>query len=194
MHKVRDAGCGVRCGVREKRQEWLSQEKGYNDRAKVGHVGSRGVYGGDKKQGNGSDKGEFDGQVNALVFPTFYAGGQRCAMAHGDGSASVMELEAADEGSDERLVLEQRKLHADADSWTFREGEEAAPAAAHLVYRGDPAFVRCAVLGFGGIATTDEPARGTEDVGITKDFFVAVNTDRGNVDDLALLDRNRLDP
>ena len=115
-------------------------------------------------------------------------------MARGDGGASIMELEAADEGSDDRLVLEQRELHADADPGTFREGEEAAPAAAHLVCRWEPELARCAELGFGGIATADEPACGSEDVGVPEDVFIAVDADRGNVDDLALLDWNRLDP
>ncbi len=105
-----------------------------------------------------------------------------------------MELEAANEGSDHRLVLEQREVHADADSGTFREGNEAAPAAAHLVRGGDPALTRCAVLGFGGLAAADEPARGAEDVGVAKDIFVAVDADGGNVDDLALLHWDRLDP
>ena len=105
-----------------------------------------------------------------------------------------MELEAANEGSDDRLILEQCEVHADADSGTFREGYEAAPAAAHLVCGGDPALIRCAVLGLGGIASADEPARGAEDVGIAKDIFVAVDANRGDVDDLALLHWDCLDP
>ena len=105
-----------------------------------------------------------------------------------------MELEAANEGSDDRLVLEQREVHANADSGTFRKGHEAAPATGHLVCRGEPTLTRCAVLGFGRIAAADEPARGAEDVSVAKDLFVAVDTNRGNVDDLALLDWDRLDP
>jgi hypothetical protein len=105
-----------------------------------------------------------------------------------------MELEAANESSEDGLVLEQRELHADADPRTFREGEEAAPATAHLVYGGEPALTRCAVLGFGGVAAADEPARGAEDIGIAEDVFVAVDGHRGNVDHLALLDWDRFDP
>ena len=105
-----------------------------------------------------------------------------------------MKLEAADEGSEDRLVLEQREFHPNADPGTFREGAEAAPAAAHLVCRGDSMFSRCAVLGFGGIAPADEPACWAEDVSVTEYGLVAVDTKTWNVDHLALLDRDRLDP
>ena len=53
---------------------------------------------------------------------------------------------------------------------------------------------RCAVLGFGGIAAADEPACGAKDVSVAKDGLVAADTEKGNVDHLALLDRDRLDP
>jgi hypothetical protein len=128
------------------------------------------------------------------VFSTFDARGQRCAIAHGDSDTSVMELEASDEGSHGRLVLEQRELHADADSGTFGEREEAAPAAAHLVCGGEPALARCAVLGFDCIGAANQPARGAEDVAVAKDGFVTVDGHRGNVDHLALLDWDRGDP
>jgi len=97
---------------------------------------------------NSSDEGQFHGQVDALVSPTFDVRRQHCTCAHGDGDTSVMELEASGKGSDNRLVLEQRELHANADSWTFREGEEAAPTVAHLVCGGDTVLPRCAVFGF----------------------------------------------
>ena len=90
----------------------------------------------------GSDEGQFYGQVEALVFPTFDARRQQAEIVHRDGNASIMELEAADEGSEDRLVLEQCELHANADPGTFREGAEAAPAAAHLVCRGDSMISR----------------------------------------------------
>ena len=51
-----------------------------------------------------------------------------------------------------------------------------------------------AVLGFGGITAADKPACGAEDVGVSEDGVVAVGANQGNVDDLALLDRDRLDP
>jgi hypothetical protein len=127
------------------------------------------------------------------VFPTFDAGRQTCASAHGDGGAGVLELEAAGESSEDRLVLEQRELHADADSGTFREGEEAAPTAVHLVCGGDPVLSRCAVLGFCGITAADKPACGAEDIAIAEDGFVTVDANQGNVDNLALLDRDRFD-
>jgi len=145
-------------------------------------------------QSNSSDKGEFHGQVDALVFAALDARRQRCAMAGGNGDASVMELEAAGEGSDDRLVLEQRQPHADADSGAFGKREEAAPAAGHLVWRREATLARSAVLGFGGIAAADEPASRAEDVRVAEDVLIAVDTDRGNVDDLALLDGDRLDP
>ena len=67
------------------------------------------------------------------MFPTFDARCQGDEMAHGDGNASIMELEAAGESSEHRFVLEQREFHANADPGTFQEGEEATPPAAHLV-------------------------------------------------------------
>ena len=112
----------------------------------------------------------------------------------GDGETGVMELEAAGEDSDDRLVLEQRELYADADSGTFGECGKAAPAAAHLVRGGDTALSRCAVLGFGGITAADKPACGAEDVAVAIDGFVTVDANQRNMDDLALLDRDRLDP
>jgi len=101
-----------------------------------------------------------------------------------------MELEASGEGNDNRLVLKQRELHADADSWTFREGEEAAPTAIHLVCGGDTVLPRCAVLGFDGITAADKPACGAEDIGVAEDGSITVDADQGNVDNLALLDRD----
>ena len=68
---------------------------------------------------NGSDEGQFDGQVDTLVFPAFDARRQRAEVTHGDGNASIMELEAAYEGSEDRLVLEQREFHANADPRTL---------------------------------------------------------------------------
>src|SRR5258706_2344107 len=128
------------------------------------------------------------------MFPTFDSRRQCDEMAHGDGIASIMELEAADEGSEDRLVLEQRELHANADPGSFGEGEEAAPTTAHLVRRGDPTLSRCTVLGLGGITAADEPACRAEGVSVAEDDLVAVDAERGNVDRLALLDRDRLDP
>ena len=138
----------------------------------------------------GSDEGQLYGQVEAIVFPTFDARRQQGKTAHGDGNASIMEPEAADECSEDRLVLEQRELNANAEPGTFREGEEAAPAATHLVCRGDSMLSRCAVLGFGGITAADKPTCRAEDVSVAEDGLVAVDTDRGNVDHLALLDRD----
>ena len=108
----------------------------------------------------GSDEGQFYGQVDTLVFPTFDARRQHVEVTHGDGNASIMELEAADEGGEDRLVLEQSALHANADPGAFREGEEAAPAAAHVVHGGSPR----SVLGFGGTTAADEPACRADDV------------------------------
>ena len=51
-----------------------------------------------------------------------------------------------------------------------------------------------AVLGFGGITSADKPACGPEDVAIAEDCLVTVDVQQGNVDDLALRDRDRLDP
>ena len=113
---------------------------------------------------------------------------------HGDGDTSVMELKAADESSEDRLVLEQRELHADADSRTFQEGEEATPAATHLVCGGNTVLSRCAVLGFGGITAADKPACGPEDISVAEDCVVTVDSHQGNMDDLALRDWDRLDP
>jgi len=53
---------------------------------------------------------------------------------------------------------------------------------------------RCAVLGFDGITAADKPACGAEDIGVAEDGCITVDADQGNVDDLALLDRDRLDP
>jgi len=119
---------------------------------------------------------------------------QRCACARGDGDASVMELEASGEGSDNRLVLEQRELHADADSWTFRGGVEAAPTVAHLVCGGDTVLSWCVVFGFSGIAAAGKPTCGAKHISVAEDGCISVDADHGNVDDLALLDRDRLDP
>ena len=105
-----------------------------------------------------------------------------------------MELETAGEDSEDRLVLEQRKFHADTDSGTFRERAEATPPTAHLVCGRDPMLSRCAVLSFCRIATADKPARGAEDTGVSEDGVVTVDANQGNVDDLAFLDRDRLDP
>ena len=44
------------------------------------------------------------------------------------------------------------------------------------------------------ITVADEPACRAEDVGDAEDGLVAVDTDRRDVDHLALLDRDRLDP
>jgi hypothetical protein len=115
-------------------------------------------------------------------------------MARRNGDASIMELEAPNEGSDDRLVLEQRKLHANADSGAFGKREEAVPAARHLVWRREAALARCAVFGFGGIAAADEPARRAEDVRVAEDVLIAVDADRRNVDHLSLLDGDRCDP
>ena len=128
------------------------------------------------------------------MFSALNAGRQRCAVAHGDGNASVMELEAADESGDDSLVLKQGELHADTDPRALRESEETAPTAAHLVRGGEPALAWGAVPGLGSVAPADEPTRGTEGVGVAKDVLVAVNTDRRDVDDLPLLDGDRLDP
>ena len=81
------------------------------------------MYTGVNKRSNGSDEGQLDGQVVALVFPTFDARRQHVEIAHGDGISSIVEPEAADKGSEDRLVLEQCELHANADPGTFREGE-----------------------------------------------------------------------
>jgi len=105
-----------------------------------------------------------------------------------------MELEAANKGSEDRLVLEQRKLHANTDPGAFQEGKEAAPATTHLVCRGDPMLTRYAVFGFGGITAADEPACRAEGISVAEDGLIAVDAHRRNVDDLALLDRDRLDP
>ena len=145
-------------------------------------------------ESTGSDEGQFDGQVDTLVFPAFDARRQRVEVTHGDGNTSIMELKAADEGSEDRLVLEQRELHANTDPRTLREGEQAAPAAAHPVCRGYPILSRCAVFCFCGITAADEPACRTEDFSIAEDGLVAVDTERGNVDHLAFLDRDRIDP
>ena len=128
------------------------------------------------------------------MFPTFDARESRYDIVRGDGDTSIMELEAAGEDSEDRLVLEERELYADADSGTFGECGEAAPAAAHLGRGGDTALSRCAVLGFGGIAAPDKPACGAEDVAVAIDGFVTVDANQRNMDDLALLDRDRLDP
>ena len=142
----------------------------------------------------GSDEGQFDGQVDTLVFPTLDARGQRVEVTHRDGNVSIMEPEAADEGSEDRLVFEQRELHANADPRTLREGDQAVPAAAHLICRGDPMLSWCAVLCFCGITAADEPTCRTEDVSVAKDGLVAVDTERRNVYYLAFLDRDRIDP
>jgi len=105
-----------------------------------------------------------------------------------------MELEAAGEGGEDRLVLEQREFYADADSGTFRERAEAAPTTTHLVCGRDPMLSRCAVLSFRCITAADKPACGAEDIGVTKDGVVTADANQGNVDDLAFLDRDRLDP
>jgi len=52
----------------------------------------------------------------------------------------------------------------------------------------------CAVIGFDGITTADEPACGAEDVGVSEDGVVAIDANQGGVDDLALPDRDHLDP
>jgi len=105
-----------------------------------------------------------------------------------------MELEAAGEGGEDRLVLEQREFHADADSGTFRERAEAAPTTTHLICGRDPTLSRCAVLSFRGITAADKPACGAKDIDVTKDGVVTVGANQGNIDDLAFLDRDRLDP
>ena len=64
------------------------------------------MYTGDNKQRNGSDEGQFYGQVVALVFPTFDARRQHIEITYGKDNSSIIELEAADEGSEDRLVLE----------------------------------------------------------------------------------------
>ena len=128
------------------------------------------------------------------MFPTFDTRRQQAEGAHRYGNSSIMELEAADEGSEDRLVLEQREFHANADPGSFREGDEAAPTARDLVCRGYPMLSRCAVLGFRGIAATDKPACRAEDVSVAEDSLVAVDTEQGNVDHLTLLDRDGLDP
>ena len=137
-----------------------------------------------------SDEGQFDGQIDTLMLPTFDARRQSVEVTQGNGNTSVMELEAADEGGEDRLVLEQREFHANADPGTFREGEQAAPAATHLVCRGEPMLPLCAVLCFCDITAADKPACRAEDVSVTEDGLIAVNTERGNVDNLALLDRD----
>ena len=165
----------------------------YNERAK-GELPQLGVYEGDVRWRNGSDESHFHGQVEALVFPTFDVRQQCDEITHRDGNASIMELEAASEGSEDRLVLKQRELHANTDPGTFREGEEATPSTAHLVRRREPTLSRCTVLGFGGITAAGEPARRAEGVGVAEDGLIAVDADRWNVNHLALLDRDRLDP
>src|SRR5258706_4540600 len=102
-----------------------------------------------------------------------------------------MKLEAAKERTEDRLVIEQHELHANTDPGPFREGEEAAPSTAHVVCRWDPMLTRCTVLGFDGITAADEPACRAGGVSVAED---AVDVERGNVDHLALLDRDRLDP
>ena len=52
----------------------------------------------------------------------------------------------------------------------------------------------CTVLGFCGITAANKPACRAEDVSVAEDGLVAVDTDRGNMDHLALLDRDRIDP
>ena len=142
----------------------------------------------------GSDEGQFDRQVDTLMFPTFDARRQRVEVTHGDGNTSIMELEAADEGGEDHLILEQREFHADADPGTFREGEQATPPAAHPVCRGNSMLSWCAVLCFCGITAADEPTCRAEDVSVAEDGLVAVDTERRNMDHLALLDRDRIDP
>ena len=53
---------------------------------------------------------------------------------------------------------------------------------------------RRAVLGFRCITAADEPAGGTEDLGVSEDGVITVDANQGNVDDLTLLDSDRLDP
>ena len=53
---------------------------------------------------------------------------------------------------------------------------------------------RRAVLCFGGIAATNKPACGAEDVAVAKDCFITVDVHEGNADDLSFRDRDRLDP
>ena len=142
----------------------------------------------------GSDEGQFDGQVDTLVFPTFDARRQRAEVTHGESNASIMKLEVADEGSEDRLVFEQRELHANADPRTLREGDQAAPAAAHLICRGDPMLSWCAILCFCGITAADEPTCRAEDVSVAEDGLVTVDTERWNANYLSLLDRDRIDP
>ena len=48
----------------------------------------------------------------------------------------------------------------------------------------------CAVLSFCGIAAADEPTCRTEDVSVAEDGLIAVDADQGNMDHLALLDRD----
>jgi len=48
---------------------------------------------------------------------------------------------------------------------------------------------RCAVLRLGSIATADKPTCGAKHIGI-----VTVDANQGNMDDLAFLNRDRLDP
>lgn len=140
------------------------------------------------------DEGELHGQVDALVLAAPDAGGERRAVARGDRRARVVELEAADEGSDERLVLEEREAHADADARALGERDEAAPAARPRVRWGHATLAGRAVARLGGVAAPDEPARGAEGVRVAEDVRVAVDADRRDVDHLALLDWDRLDP
>jgi hypothetical protein len=147
-----------------------------------------------RERERGSDEGEPDGEVDALVLAALDAGGEGGAMAGGDGDAGVVEVKGADEGGDDRLVLKEGKAHADADAGALGEGDEAAPAAAHVLGGGHAALAGGAVAGLGGAAAADEPAGGAEDVGVVEDVLVAVDADRGDVDDLAALDGDRLDP
>src|SRR5260370_28748078 len=117
---------------------------------------------------NGLDEGDLHRQVDAFVFQTFDAGRQGGAVAGGDRDPSVMELEAADEGSNDGLVLKQSKLHANADSRSFREGNEATPATAHLVCGRETALPTLAVLGFNCVTTTYKPASRAEGISVAK--------------------------
>ena len=78
---------------------------------------------GDNMGGTGSDEGQFYGQVDTLKFPTFDARQRLGEVMDRDGNTSIMELEATNEGSEDRLVLEQSELHPNTDPGTFREGE-----------------------------------------------------------------------
>ena len=53
---------------------------------------------------------------------------------------------------------------------------------------------RRAVLGFRCITAADEPAGGTEDLGVSEDGVITVDANQRNVDDLVLPDRDCLDP